>query len=402
MKWTIYAVVFVTMMVLSCGTPSPPTPAVFDTSGAEAMLEVVGAIHDGEDPARVEALFDRAMNLPSYRICVRHFTDPARPASNQVTAAQYKTFVMSLLKGPADTQNNRRLGYMAPLYRDAVRNPDKYGHAVDQCKEIPESAVSDAFDLARQWLPRGIPLAGRVQLVLDMGGGAWIFTDEHNTHHVSFNVLAMLDKEGGIDKDLFLGTLAHEMHHIGLPEDTYFKSIAYDSLPKDSRLKIYSDFVSTFISEGLAQKFCSNAPGVWTGKPAPDKPFAAIEQGRQDWTLYMSQLAEIHLRFVKDLEWILNGDVSNREAFDKNYADYWTWHAGGKEGRQSVLGRRYYYGTELMGIINRGLGKDALFELMTDYRKLPDLFNRALVRVKPAGYESLALPRELVRGVSAL
>lgn len=393
--------IFPLALISGCSTGNP-APAVFDTDGAVAMLEVLQAIHDGADDSTVESLFDQVMLLKSYRICVQHFTDPRRPESNRVSESQYKTFIMSLLHGEADTQGNRRLGYMKPLYEEAVKNPRRFAEAIDRFREIPVSRIQDSFDLARKWLPDDIELKGRVQLVFDMGGGAWIFTDQKGLHHVCFNILFMLDENDKIDQTLFLGTLAHEMHHIGLPDESYYKMIHYDTLDKTSRLKLFTDFIAPLIGEGLAQKFCSNAPGVLTGKPYQDHSFAAISQAKKDWKFYMSQLAQIHQRFVRDLTWILEGDITDQEQFDSDYTNYWTWHARKVEGKKFVLGRRYYYGSELVGIINKGLGKEALFEVMYDYRKLIPLYNQALLKVKPKDHEKYRIPESLISKIEEL
>lgn len=84
------------------------------------------------------------------------------------------------------------------------------------------------------------------------------------------------------------------------------------------------------------------------------------------------------------------------------YTSYWTWHAGRNEKKDFVLGRRYYYGSELVGVINKGLGREALFEVIHDFRKLLPLYNEGLMILKPEGYQQYLFPEDLINRMQKL
>jgi hypothetical protein len=69
------------------------------------------------------------------------------------------------------------------------------------------------------------------------------------------------------------------------------------------------------------------------------------------------------------------------------------------EKKEFALDRRYYYGAEVLGLVYTTLGKEALFEIMYDYRKLPSYFSLALKKAKPEGYESFLFDDRLADSV---
>jgi hypothetical protein len=169
------------------------------------------------------------------------------------------------------------------------------------------------------------------------------------------------------------------MHqYLGLPLSSYLKSINYESLSGTSRLRLYSDYMKTLITEGMAMKFCKNAPGVLSPKPYPEQAFAATQLNLKNWIYFQEQLVDIHDRATKDLRQLLSDAPIDREKFESDYNNYWTWRAGEKEGRIFSLGRLYYYGAELLGVINAALGREALFEGLLDLRRILLLYNEGV------------------------
>lgn len=306
-------------------------------------------------------------------------------------------------KGRADTQDNRRLIITAPFYIDAIKNPEKFHNAVQKIQSSPTSRFQDAFDLALYWLPNKPDLDIHAWVLFDIGGsGAWAFRTKDGMQNVGFNILHMLDDKDEFDLELFLGVLAHEIHHLGSPLSLYYESINYDSLSESSRLKLYSDYLSSMVTEGMAQKFCNNAPGTLFPKPYPERPFAATLSNLKDWAFFQEQLPDIHNRAVKDLRELLSGVPIDREKFESDYANYWTWRAGEIEGRAFTLGRQYYYGSELVGVINAALGREALFEGLKDLRKIPLLFNEGVRKLRPKDFEQYLFPEDIVKTLQEL
>ncbi len=316
------------------------------------MMKVIQTLHRQDEDAIIQKLLDEALKHKAYAVSHERYTSPERSKENQVTLSQFRRFMLSFSGDRVDTQDNRRLMITTPFYKDAIKNPGKFHKAIQKIQATPSSQFQDSFDLALYWLPKKPDLDIHVWILFDIGGsGAWAFRTKDGTHNIGFNILHILDAKGEFDLNLFLGVLAHEIHHLGSPLSLYLEAINYDSLSETSRLKLYSDYVNSMIVEGMAQKFCNNAHGVLSPKPYPEKAFAATLLNLKDWAYFEKQLLDIHKRAIKDLRQLLSCATINRDKFESDYNNYWTWRAGEIEGKIFTLGRQYYYGTELLGVI---------------------------------------------------
>jgi hypothetical protein len=347
---------------------------------------------------------DEALKLEAYRVSQERYTSPERSKEEQVTLAEFRKFMLSYSGDQVDTQNNRRLILTKPFYDAAIKNPEKFQRALQKIRSVPSSRFQDSFKLALSWLPTTPDLNIHVWVLFDIGGsGAWAFQTKDGNQNVGFNILHLLDDRGEFDVELFAGTLAHEIHHLGLPLSSYFKTIHYDGLDNTSRLKLYTDYIQTMITEGMAIKFCNNAPGVLSPKPNSERDFAATRLNLKEWAEFQEQLADIHRRAVEDLRKILGGPEVNGEQMESDYDDYWTWRASQKEGKKFItLGREYYYGAELLGVIYSALGREALFEGLLDLRKIPLLYNKGLKKLHPKDLESYLFPEDVIKMVQEL
>ena len=99
---------------------------------------------------------------------------------------------------------------------------------------------------------------------------------------------------------------------------------------------------------------------------------------------------------------ILDGQVEDVQAFNTEYRNYWTWQAGEIEGKRLHMGRRYYYGAELLGAIHEAFGRDAVFEVVADLRRLPARYNEALEQLRPEGYRAYTFPDDIIAKIGEL
>ncbi|UCE40388.1 MAG: hypothetical protein JSV17_13120 [Candidatus Aminicenantes bacterium] len=396
--------IFVILMIFSVLLAFQKQPSTeFDYKSAEAMMKVIQALHRQDEEEVIQKLLDEALKFEAYEVSHERYTDPERSKENQVTLSQFRRFMLSLSGDQVDTQDNRRLMITQPFYEDAIKNPEKFQKAIQKIQSTPSSQFQDSFDLALYWLPEKPDLNIHVWVLFDIGGsGAWAFRTKDGAHNIGFNLLHMLNDKGEFDLELFLGILAHEIHHLGEPQSHYLEAINYDSLRETSRLRLYSDYVIPFVTEGMAQKFCNNAPGTLTPKPYPEKVFSATSLNLKDWTYFQKQFIDIHNRAIKDLRQLLGSTSIDKTRFDEEYGKYWTWRAGEFEGKNFTLGRRYYYGTELMGVINDAFGRDVLFEGLKDLRKIPLLFNEGVKKLHPKDFEPYLFPEDLITLVQEL
>ena len=148
----------------------------FDYFSALAMMEVIEAIHHNEKPEVVEKLLSRALEFEAYKVSHDRYTDTGRSRENQVTLTQFRKFMLSLSKGQADTQNNRRLSITKPPIEDAIINPGKYRKALRIIETKTADRFQTAFETALAWLPDEPDLDIHVWILFDIGGsGAWAF-----------------------------------------------------------------------------------------------------------------------------------------------------------------------------------------------------------------------------------
>ncbi|MFC1618795.1 DUF5700 domain-containing putative Zn-dependent protease [Candidatus Neomarinimicrobiota bacterium] len=385
-----------------CSAPGQ-TSFEFDYQGAESMIKVLQAVHDGASRDTVAALLDHMVQLEAYRVSEERNTQSTRSQDNHVSLSQFRAFISSFLDDTVATQGNKRLMMQKDWYATAIKDPARFEGAIQTLRSIPEAEYDAAFDLALHWLPDETVLDARIWVLFDIGGsGGWMYRTSDGTDHIGFNLLHMVDETGKFHRELFLGTLAHELQHMGRPLEDYYTLIDYDSLADTSRLKLYTDFFSQIIKEGMANKFCSNAPSRFSSPVNPDKAFAADETGVENWEFFSQELVDIHARAVRDLRAILNDQVDDPDQFWTDYRNYWTWWAGESEGRRFVLGRRYYYGAELLGAIHQAFGRELLLNATADIRRVPALYNDALRELQPPDYELYLFPDEVVQGVGEL
>jgi hypothetical protein len=386
------------ILVLACGRPDPGSTLQFDTQGAEAMLEVIQAIHDREDRETVATLLDEALTLEGYQVSNQRYTSPRRSEGNRVSLPQFRRFLLSYLEDEVDTQDNRRLNIQKAFYQDAIDQPEKYRQALEVFHAIPADRYQQSLERALHWLPEDPGLAVRVWVLFDIGGsGGWEFETEDGRRHMGFDLTKMVDEEGHLDGEMFLATVAHEMHHAGLPLRGYYESIDAATLSDTSRLGLYTTFLESIIKEGAAQKFCSNATGKLSRRVYPDESFAIMAAARVNWDYFMSELTNIHGHAVRQLRGILEGEITDADQIRSDLNQYWSWRAGELEGKTFMLGRRYYYGAELLGVIHEALGREAVFEAFGDLRRIPALYNEGLRKLEPGDYEQVLFPEDLVR-----
>lgn len=375
----------------------------FDYKSAEAMMKVIQALHHNAEAATIEKLLDEALKLKAYQVSHERYTYPERFKESRVTLSQFRSFMLSFSGDQVNTQGNRRLIITKPFYEDAIKNPEKFSKAIKIIQSTPSLRFQGSSEIALYWLPGEPDLNIHVWILFDIGGsGAWAFRTKDGKHNIGFNILHMLDDKGEFDIELFLGTLAHEIHHLGSPLSSYFKAINYDSISETSRLKRYSDYMTPLITEGMAQKFCNNAPGVLSPKPYPERAFTATQLNLKDWTYFQKQYIDIHNHAIKDLRQLLSRATIDMEKFMSDYNNYWTWRAGENEGKKFTLGRRYYYGTELMGVINAALGREATFDGLLDLRKILLLYNKGVKKLRSKDFEKYLFPEDIIKMVQEI
>jgi hypothetical protein len=369
----------------------------FDISAAEALIETFEAMQQGKSEKQVDSLIDGMLALHAYAVSAERFG--AKNQISPVTLGEYKRFLKSFTSDSVNDQGNARLAMLKSWYVDAYSNLPDYKKLVNQLKAQLNEYSSGAVQLATEWLPKNVGLNAEVLVMFDIGGAAWAYKASDGKDYIMYSVLFLMDDSRNFDSDMFFKNLAHELHHVGIPLNSFANEVGYDSLPPNDRLKLYIDFMYDIVKEGMAQKFCSNAPGKFTPKPYPNEIYAAIPKGVENWNYFISDFQAINDSVKSFLNFIAYSDSVDAGQFYNRFVRYWTWKAGEVEKKEFALDRRYYYGAEVLGLVYTTLGKEALFEIMYDYRKLPSYFNLALKKAKPEGYESFLFDDRLADSV---
>jgi len=378
----ILATIFVPVAI----SQTPNQKISIDVSGAEALINVFDAMQHGESSQQIDVLLDKALALNPYLVSAERFT--AKDQNSPVTLEEYRNYIKSLSTDSVDDRGNRRLAFLKPRYIDAYQNLSVYKNLIEQVKSLSKEDIDNMLKQATDWLPNDVKVNAELLVMFDIGGAAWAYRASDAKDYIMFSVLFLLDEDGTFSKEMFLKTVSHEIHHVGIPLNDFITKVDYENLPDTSRLKLYVDFIAGIIKEGMAQKFCSNAPCKFTEKPYPDEIYAAIPKAVENWDYFISDFGAINDSAKTMISEIALNKIVNIENFYERYANYWTWKSGTVENKEIVLGRRYYYGSEVLGLINSALGKEPLFEIMYDFRKFPYYFNVALKKAKPENFEN--------------
>lgn len=369
-----------------------------DFDGAVKMMNVIDAISKLENNEKIDSLLNTAFKSEAYVISEERFgaEDQAVP----VTLEDFRKFIKSFTPDSVNyVSNNKRLIFLKPYFQDAVDNPKKYHALIDKIKSITQDEINITLKKALDWSLPDTKIDVTILISFDIGGAAWAYKSENGKNYIMYSVPFLPDESGNFNKDFFLYTIAHEIHHIGFPIDTVLSLYNYEQLKDTSRLKLYTDFIAGMIKEGMAQKFCSNAPNKFSSKPYINEIFASTPKGIENWDYFISDFENIHDSAQVFLKQIVNGQITNPEKFYKRYDNYWTWRAGNIENKEFVFGRRYYYGAELLGVVNMALSKEPLYKIMKDYRKLPYYYNIAIKKLRPNDYENYIFEDEIVNAI---
>lgn len=387
-----------TLAVAHAETPD----IILVSEGAEKMLAAIAALHDNSNPKMVETLVDAALATDAYKLSAQRYGDPSRPRENRVEVEEFRAFLLSLRQRAPLTAGKPRLEMQLPRFQDAVEHPQKYREALRTISTSSETTMAEALKLAHEWLPPDTKIRATVWLVLDMGGSyPWVYAKGSNDLHVGVDVLQSLDENGKFPQDVFTAFLAHEFHHLGYSLDAFKALIGYASLPAAHPLRLYTDYMNMLLGEGMAMKFCNNAPGVLSNSPYPAKPFLTTAASRQVWETFAAEAEKMHAHAVSDMERVVGLKPQNLDSLGQEMREYWAIPPNSATtGRPMVHSRNYFWGGEMLGVIHDAFGKKAVAEAMADFRRIPPLYNLAVEKLgKPKKW---SFPKAVVDAVATL
>ena len=228
------------------------------------------------------------------------------------------------------------------------RRPDFYDKVLDKLKKYNISG--EALILAGEYLP-DINLDD-IKIEFIFFGHSLAFSVENRC---VYDFLQLpIDKKGNIYIDEVIQTLAHEIHHLG------FKRIS------DRKMG------GVVNREKLALIWMLSSEGIPTFYI--DKPFNRIREFKKrkdvlyrriasDWNKHRGNLKDLYIEAENYISHALKGELSFT-------AIKWKWNEG-------VKGAVYVLGSDMVSVIDEFLGKNAVLDVMTDYRRLIEIYNKA-------------------------
>jgi hypothetical protein len=247
-----------------------------------------------------------------------------------------------------------------------MNNFDNYAEGISSLCGIDDKKISEALEWTLYGLPESVKL-NDIEIILSVSlgpSGAWAYKN------YSYYDVVILSKN--YDEGVFLNTVAHELHHIGLS-----KLISDEEL---GRMTLEEQFLILLSGEGLATKFCNNYTGILT-KNIYEK---RVNKGVDDYSYryFKSEFDKVYSLFRHDINDIRNGVYKNTEELMEMFVGHWmslksNWN---KDGRLDdlALSMNYFLGAEIWGLIHDTLGVDAVFKCLKEPQYLLDDYNKSL------------------------
>jgi hypothetical protein len=357
-------------------TSAGPPHAEVDTSACKGMYAVLRSMRDGAKKEQLDKMLDTLMMSRAYQVMFKHYNRSWRP--NELPEAVFKRMVLSLqFEGEYTIGENKRADTMRSRWTKFYPDLTLYESQLHQLEITDlQKLIDDGVNYAQQWLPPewNIP---NFYLPIIPNGGSPAFTIEGAQ---GYDFLQLGQQEPGrINLNWFVGTVAHESHHLGMrpippPDLSAREMLAYK-------------VVLLCMAEGVATEFISGPP---SGRvPAlPGLPFHVFTPDLAVvWNEHVREEEEMVKRQSSLLARALAGDLT-QDALDQEMREYWL---------NGAVGRAYVLGSDMFGVIYLAFGKPGVFTVLRDPRKFFSLYNKALKTQRLAFRHCVRIPNQTVQ-----
>jgi hypothetical protein len=247
------------------------------------------------------------------------------------------------------------------LSESLVERTESLSKTLSEWKRV---SVEGAARRALAYLPDGAQIKAKIYPVIKPRENSFVFD-------VSTDPAIFLYLDPSTTRDQFENTLAHELHHIGYGSGCSSKAVENQTakLPKNARSVI--EWTGAF-GEGFAMLAAAGGPDIH-----PHTVSKPEDRSRWDRELAnMKQDLQALEQFFFDL---LKGTMAEEEQRTRGYSFF------------GVQGPWYTIGWKMSVTIEKGLGRDALIQIMCDRRRLLSTYNAAAERQNRTGGEPLPL-----------
>jgi hypothetical protein len=263
------------------------------------------------------------------------------------------------------------LGKRRVLWLNALNNTGQLRQRLEELKTIDFSNAS--LQLAKRFLPPQAVLEADFYFVLFGHSNAFSVGKENG-----FDFLQLpKTSEGKIDTTELTRTLAHELHHTG------FEYLMKQNL-KDVKKPENILLLGILAAEGMPTYFIDQ----------PGKHLEAYKAGKDpghrqvaaDWLKHSARLKELYKEAEADLRLNLEGKKSPKELMGR-------WMSG-------IKGAAYVLGADMIGVIDKYLGREAALGIASDYRRFLTVYNQAAQTAPAKGNPLFIFAPDLAKEIS--
>ena len=288
----------------------------------------------------------------------------------------YKFIMTALDRMPTDEKIKNKDGSLTPLGRrrelwlKALKNTNMLKKDLENLKTIDFNQQS--VQMAKKYLPEEAVLEADFYFVLFGHSTAFSVGKENG-----FDFLQLPKKaDGKINIEELTSTFAHELHHTGF--DYVMKKNMKDVKNEENIL-----LLGILAAEGMPTYFI-------------DQPWKHLEEYKthtnslyhevaNDWEKHSARLKDLYKEAENDIRLNLEGKIAKKELIEK-------WIAGYK-------GAAYILGADMIGVIDKYLGREAALDLALDYRRLLIIYNQAARKAAQKGNKIFIFDDELAEKI---
>jgi hypothetical protein len=267
--------------------------------------------------------------------------------------------ILSLaFKGEYSSGENERADAMLARWTEYYPDLSPYESRLSRLESanLPK-LIKNGVRYAQSWLPAGWKIPDFYFPVIPNGGSP-AFSLE-NTQGYDFLQLSR-EHPGDVDLDWLVGTVAHESHHLGM------RSIMPGSMSPAEEMAYR--VINLCVAEGVATEFISGPP-EGRAPAVPNLPFHIFTPDLiRVWKERVEEEGSILEHQIALLAKAAAGNLTE-EGLDAELREYWL---------SGAVGRAYVLGADIFGAIYLAFGKQAVFAVMEDPRKLFQIYNAAL------------------------
>ena len=240
------------------------------------------------------------------------------------------------------------LGRRRELWLKALKNTNKLKRDLENLKTIDFNQQS--VQMAKRYLPTGAVLEADFYFVLFGHSTAFSVGKENGCDFLQLPKNA----DGTINIRELTTTFAHELHHTGF--DYLMKKNMKDVKNEENIL-----LLGILAAEGMPTYFIDQ-PGKHLEEYKTHKN-SLYHEVASDWEKHSQRLKELYKEAEKDIRLNLEGKIGQKELMEK-------WMSGYK-------GAGYVLGADMIGMIDKYLGRKAALDVALDYRRLLIIYNQA-------------------------